>query len=66
MDKRQYTKAQVIKLFRTEWAAMVKVNPSYKQDRPARRLVWSTLVDRLNKAGCVTDRQAMTWTSPVA
>jgi hypothetical protein len=65
MDKRQYTKAQVIKLFRTEWAFIVELNPSNKTDGVKKRLVWNVLVDRLNKAGYVTDRQAMTWTSPV-
>jgi hypothetical protein len=66
MDKRQYTKAQVIKLFRTEWAFICELNPSNKTDGVQKRLVWNVLVDRLNKAGCVTDRQARTWTNPVA
>ena len=66
MAKQQYTKEQVIKLFRIEWAAMVELNPSNKTDVVKKRLVWNVLVDQLNKAGCVTDRQAMTWTSPVS
>jgi hypothetical protein len=65
MTKQQYTKAQVIKLFRIEWAAIVELNPSNKTDGVTKRLVWNVLVDRLNKAGCVTDRQAMTWSNPV-
>lgn len=65
MKKQQYTKQQVIKLFRIELAEMVKLNPCYKTDRSAKHLVWNVLVDRLNKAGYVTNRQAMTWTSPV-
>ena len=65
MKKQQYTKAQVIKLFREEWALIVELNPSNKTDGVKKRLVWNVLVDRLQKAGCVTTRQAMTWTSPV-
>ena len=61
---KKITKVQALEQFRHNWNVLIKQQPKWKDDVPAKRESWNNFVDALNKEGWISDNQAMRWDNP--
>jgi len=62
------TKTEAKEVFRNDYLPEIKQKeamfPNLGIDSSMRRTAWNDMVDALNKAGYVSDNQAMNWKNP--